>query len=190
MLSCVLLFFSVKVLADIELAQTLKSETEKAQEEMIETVPHPLDQDYNSLKCILSHLDTKTESFKVQSNAKLTHGHDMTVMSCLSSVLLCRSAWRLRARPCSESQRNKDILLTFLKKSFLFFLSSRDMIIILKATATTKKSMWLSFKDHRKVPENDFGWLPQSKDSQRLGGGQRDGGKSSSTGLTAQTSPG
>uniref|UniRef100_H3DAV8 Poly (ADP-ribose) polymerase family, member 3 n=1 Tax=Tetraodon nigroviridis TaxID=99883 RepID=H3DAV8_TETNG len=53
------------VLADIELAQTLKSETEKAQEEMIETVPHPLDQDYNSLRCVLSLLDTKTETFKV-----------------------------------------------------------------------------------------------------------------------------
>lgn len=112
--------FPVKVLADIELAQTLKSETEKAQEEMIETVPHPLDQDYNSLKCLLSQLDTKTESFKVQSNVKLTHGHDMTVMSCLSSVLLFRSSWRLRARPCSESQWNKDILLTFF---FFFYLS-------------------------------------------------------------------
>lgn len=76
---------SVKVLADIELAQTLKSETEKAQEEMIETVPHPLDQDYNSLKCRLSLLDTKSESFKVKSDAKLTHGHDRTAW-CLSAA--------------------------------------------------------------------------------------------------------
>ncbi|XP_042351554.1 protein mono-ADP-ribosyltransferase PARP3 [Plectropomus leopardus] len=53
------------VLADIELAQTLKSETEKAQEEMIETVPHPLDQDYNSLKCCLTLLDKKSETFKI-----------------------------------------------------------------------------------------------------------------------------
>ncbi|KAG7495173.1 hypothetical protein JOB18_045481 [Solea senegalensis] len=53
------------VLADIELAQTLKSETEKAQEEMIEKVPHPRDQDYNSLKCKLSLLDKDTETFKV-----------------------------------------------------------------------------------------------------------------------------
>lgn len=60
-----------QVLADIELAQTLKSETEKAQGE-IETVPHPLDQDYSSLKCQLSLLDTKTETFKVGSNAQLT----------------------------------------------------------------------------------------------------------------------
>ncbi len=56
--------FSVKVLADIELAQTLKSETEKAQE-MIETVPHPLDQDYNSLKCRLTLMDKNVEMFKV-----------------------------------------------------------------------------------------------------------------------------
>lgn len=53
------------MLADIEMAQTLKSETEKAQEEMIETVPHPLDQDYNSLKCSLKLLDKDTENFKV-----------------------------------------------------------------------------------------------------------------------------
>lgn len=59
-----LLRFSVKVLADIELAQTLKSETEKFQEE-IETVPHPIDQDYTSLNCNLSLMDKKAESFKV-----------------------------------------------------------------------------------------------------------------------------
>lgn len=53
------------VLADIELAQTLKSETEKAQEEMIETVPHPLDQDYNSLKCRLTLMDKKSDMFKI-----------------------------------------------------------------------------------------------------------------------------
>lgn len=53
------------MLADIELAQTLKSETEKAQEEMVETVPHPLDQDYDSLHCRLSLLNPGTEMFKV-----------------------------------------------------------------------------------------------------------------------------
>lgn len=57
----------VKVLADIELAQTLKSETEKAQEMMIETVPHPADQDYMSLKCNLTLMDKDTETFKVLS---------------------------------------------------------------------------------------------------------------------------
>lgn len=54
------------MLADIELAQTLKSETEKAQEEMIETVPHPLDQDYQSLKCSLKLMDKETEMFEVR----------------------------------------------------------------------------------------------------------------------------
>ncbi|CAK6955567.1 protein mono-ADP-ribosyltransferase PARP3 [Scomber scombrus] len=53
------------VLADIELAQTLKSESEKAQEETIETVPHPLDKDYNSLKCKLTLMDKDTEPFKI-----------------------------------------------------------------------------------------------------------------------------
>lgn len=56
------------VLADIELAQTLKSETEKAQDEMIKTVPHPADQDYSSLKCKLSLLDKTTETFKIIQN--------------------------------------------------------------------------------------------------------------------------
>ncbi|CAL8338881.1 unnamed protein product [Merluccius merluccius] len=54
------------VLADIELAQTLKSETEKAlEEEKVETVPHPLDQNYNSLKCNLDLLGSDAEDFKV-----------------------------------------------------------------------------------------------------------------------------
>ncbi|KAM7005907.1 protein mono-ADP-ribosyltransferase PARP3 [Tautogolabrus adspersus] len=52
------------VLADIELAQTLKSETEKAQEE-IEIVSHPLDQDYNSLKCDLTLMDKNSETYKI-----------------------------------------------------------------------------------------------------------------------------
>lgn len=56
---------SLKVLADIELAQTLKSESEKSQEETIEEVPHPLDKDYNSLKCELTLMDKDTEPFKV-----------------------------------------------------------------------------------------------------------------------------
>ncbi|XP_045932518.1 protein mono-ADP-ribosyltransferase PARP3 [Micropterus dolomieu] len=63
------------VLADIELAQTLKSETEKAQEEMIETVPHPLDQDYKSLKCRLTLMDKDTEIFKIiEKYLKATSG--------------------------------------------------------------------------------------------------------------------
>ncbi|CAN9511699.1 unnamed protein product [Ophioblennius macclurei] len=53
------------VLADIELAQSLKSETEKSHEEMVETVPHQTDQDYESLKCKLNLLDKKKETFKI-----------------------------------------------------------------------------------------------------------------------------
>ncbi|XP_061075682.1 protein mono-ADP-ribosyltransferase PARP3 [Conger conger] len=53
------------VLADIELAQSLKAESEKAKEEMVEEVPHPLDQDYLSLKCDLTLLEKGREEFKV-----------------------------------------------------------------------------------------------------------------------------
>ncbi|KAJ3603227.1 hypothetical protein NHX12_030969 [Muraenolepis orangiensis] len=64
------------VLADIELAQNLKSETEKAlEEEKIETVPHPLDQDYNSLKCSLDLLGTDVEEFKVIEKYVKATGH-------------------------------------------------------------------------------------------------------------------
>ncbi|XP_036386135.1 protein mono-ADP-ribosyltransferase PARP3 [Megalops cyprinoides] len=51
------------VLADIELAQSLKAESEE--EETVKEVPHPLDQHYQSLKCDLSLLDKDTEDFKV-----------------------------------------------------------------------------------------------------------------------------
>ena len=55
------------MLADIEIAQTLQSETEKAlAEEKVEDVPHPVDQNYNSLKCSLELLDGATEEFKVR----------------------------------------------------------------------------------------------------------------------------
>ena len=56
------------MLADIEVAQKLKAETEKAQEEMkVETVPHPLNQNYDSLKCRLSLLGRDTHESKVAS---------------------------------------------------------------------------------------------------------------------------
>lgn len=80
---------SVKVLADIELAQTLKSETEKAQEEMIETVPHPLDQDYNSLKCNLSLMETKTENFKVPLHVMRLRQYKVCAPFTVSSVFHC-----------------------------------------------------------------------------------------------------
>ncbi|XP_056381095.1 protein mono-ADP-ribosyltransferase PARP3 isoform X2 [Hyla sarda] len=54
------------VLADIELAQTLQADKVK-QEQKVELteVPHPLDVDYELLKCQLSLLDTKSKEFKV-----------------------------------------------------------------------------------------------------------------------------
>lgn len=52
-------------MADIEIAQSLKAESEKAKEEMVETVPNPIDQDYQSLKCKLTLLDKKLNEFKV-----------------------------------------------------------------------------------------------------------------------------
>lgn len=52
------------VLADIEIAQKMKEETEKAQEE-VETVPHQMDQNYSSLKCKLTLLSKQAENYKV-----------------------------------------------------------------------------------------------------------------------------
>ncbi|XP_066554199.1 protein mono-ADP-ribosyltransferase PARP3 [Amia ocellicauda] len=53
------------VLADIELAQSLKAETEKSKEEMIEAVPHPADQDYLSLKCGLTLMGKDSKEYKI-----------------------------------------------------------------------------------------------------------------------------
>ncbi|XP_069792952.1 protein mono-ADP-ribosyltransferase PARP3 isoform X2 [Narcine bancroftii] len=53
------------VLADIELAQSLQAEKkQEAKAEDIE-VPHPLDEDYNLLKCKLSPLPDDAEEFKM-----------------------------------------------------------------------------------------------------------------------------
>ncbi|TVK90534.1 Metabotropic glutamate receptor 2 [Bagarius yarrelli] len=53
------------VLADIEIAQSLKAESEKVKEETVETVPHPIDQNYDSLKCNLTLTDKKSKEFKI-----------------------------------------------------------------------------------------------------------------------------
>ncbi|KAM8925742.1 protein mono-ADP-ribosyltransferase PARP3 isoform 2-T2 [Lycaon pictus] len=50
------------VLADIELAQTLQASPE---EEKVEEVPHPLDRDYQLLKCQLQLLDPEEPEYKV-----------------------------------------------------------------------------------------------------------------------------
>lgn len=121
------------MLADIELAQTLKSETEKAQEEMVETVPHPLDQDYNSLRCRLSLLDTKTEIFKVRSNASLTYGHAMTDMLGPSPVPLL-----LSPRPLGAQPRGIKALLLFAFNLLISYFSTAG-IKMLKAAAATNE---------------------------------------------------
>ncbi|KAB0389279.1 hypothetical protein E2I00_019030 [Balaenoptera physalus] len=51
------------VLADIELAQTLQAAPEET--EKVEEVPHPLDRDYQLLKCQLQLLDPKAPEYKV-----------------------------------------------------------------------------------------------------------------------------
>lgn len=51
------------VLADIEVAQSLQAESAKPQ--VVETVPHPIDKDYQSLKCKLTTLGSDTEEYKV-----------------------------------------------------------------------------------------------------------------------------
>uniref|UniRef100_A0A452V8W7 Poly [ADP-ribose] polymerase n=1 Tax=Ursus maritimus TaxID=29073 RepID=A0A452V8W7_URSMA len=51
-----------KVLADIELAQTLQASPE---EEKVEEAPHPLDRDYQLLKCQLQLLDPEAAEYKV-----------------------------------------------------------------------------------------------------------------------------
>ncbi|KAG9277107.1 poly ADP-ribose polymerase 3 [Astyanax mexicanus] len=68
------------VLADIEIAQSLKAESEKAKEEMVETVPHPIDQDYQSLKCNLSILNKKSKEFKIIEKYLKATGHGLTIV--------------------------------------------------------------------------------------------------------------
>lgn len=51
------------VLADIELAQTLQAAP--TEEEKVEEVPHPLDRDYQLLKCDLQLLDSGAPEYKV-----------------------------------------------------------------------------------------------------------------------------
>ncbi|MBN3311950.1 PARP3 polymerase, partial [Atractosteus spatula] len=56
------------VLADIELAQSLKAETEKTKEDMIEEIPHPTDQDYLSLNCELTLMDKSSKEYEIIEN--------------------------------------------------------------------------------------------------------------------------
>ncbi|KAI5109210.1 poly [ADP-ribose] polymerase 3, partial [Silurus meridionalis] len=67
------------VLADIEIAQSLKAESEKANEEMVETVPNPIDQDYESLKCNLTLLDKKSETFEIIEKYLNATGNNLSI---------------------------------------------------------------------------------------------------------------
>lgn len=51
------------MLADIELAQTLQAASEE--EEKVKEVPHPLDRDYQLLRCQLQLLDPEAPEYKV-----------------------------------------------------------------------------------------------------------------------------
>ena len=51
------------MLADIELARSLQAAPEE--EKMVEEVPHPLDRDYQLLKCQLQLLDPEAPEYKV-----------------------------------------------------------------------------------------------------------------------------
>lgn len=53
------------MLADIELAQTLQAAP--GEEETVEEVPHPLDRDYQLLRCQLQLLDSGESEYKVNS---------------------------------------------------------------------------------------------------------------------------
>ncbi|XP_066470308.1 protein mono-ADP-ribosyltransferase PARP3 [Tiliqua scincoides] len=57
------------VLADIELAQSLQAQKKKEEEEeeemKVEEVPHPLDKDYDLLRCELTLVDPSSEDFKL-----------------------------------------------------------------------------------------------------------------------------
>ena len=55
----------LQVLGDIELAQTMKKEKEKAVSKDVEEVPHPIDVDYGLLKAKLTLVDPKSNEFKV-----------------------------------------------------------------------------------------------------------------------------
>lgn len=53
------------MLADIELAQTLQAAP--GEEEKVEEVPHPLDRDYQLLRCQLQLLDSGDSEYKVSA---------------------------------------------------------------------------------------------------------------------------
>uniref|UniRef100_A0A8D1P8J5 Poly [ADP-ribose] polymerase n=1 Tax=Sus scrofa TaxID=9823 RepID=A0A8D1P8J5_PIG len=78
------------VLADIELAQTLQAAPEETKK--VEEVPHPLDRDYQLLKCQLQLLDPEAPEYKedrFQAHSKLSnrkllwHGTNVAVVAAI-----------------------------------------------------------------------------------------------------------
>ncbi|CAB1353819.1 unnamed protein product, partial [Coregonus sp. 'balchen'] len=96
------------VLADIEIAQNLKAETEKTQELMeVEKVPHSLDQNYLSLNCKLCLLDRETQEFKViEKYLKATaHSHSQPKIIDVWEVESETEAERFRENDSLENRR-------------------------------------------------------------------------------------
>lgn len=72
------------MLADIELAQTLQAAPE---EEKVEEAPHPLDRNYQLLKCQLQLLDPEAPEYKVGWDPR---GAELTVSFCPPALQMPR----------------------------------------------------------------------------------------------------
>ncbi|MEQ2187409.1 hypothetical protein GOODEAATRI_004475 [Goodea atripinnis] len=142
------------VLADIELTQTLKSETEKAQDEMIETVPHPIDQDYMSLKCKLSLLAKNAQMYKgerfsendsLENRRLLWHGTNIAVVAAILKS-------GLRIMPHSGGRVGSGIYFASENAKSISYDPSKDIVITIEGKKVT-------------VPQGDAIQQPQYSES-------------------------
>ncbi|XP_064523821.1 protein mono-ADP-ribosyltransferase PARP3 isoform X7 [Pseudopipra pipra] len=69
---------ALKVLADIEVAQSLQAQKVKEEEK---EVPHPLDQDYALLCCQLSLLDSASREYQLIQNYVTQTGHNLHILN-------------------------------------------------------------------------------------------------------------
>lgn len=84
--ACPLSPVTLQVLADIEVAQSLQADSVKPQE--VETVPHPLDKDYQSLMCNLTSLGSQTEEYKVELGVVIYRSKCVVhVHECISAAV-------------------------------------------------------------------------------------------------------
>uniref|UniRef100_UPI00398F2635 protein mono-ADP-ribosyltransferase PARP3 n=1 Tax=Pristiophorus japonicus TaxID=55135 RepID=UPI00398F2635 len=90
------------VLADIELAQSLQAEKgQKTENVEIKSVPHPVDEDYNLLKCNLSLLPQNSEEFKmIKKYSDATSG--------LHGILKIRNIWKTNREGEDERFKRHD----------------------------------------------------------------------------------